>query len=415
MSEEIALLEPGERFTSFYFYHTFLKRVAAFYRQSNYEGRLIEFSLVLDEGSETIGQKYLIEPVTLPLIVSLFEQLYTYHEKTLNLILSNNHATRRVLSFLNQADFFHVVGDNYNPTFPIGKKLLRFDQRYLGDLGSHIQKPDHKIRDYSLTNELLSKIQDLVPERQRDYLIEFFNYKVRENFADLLRLSNVPFEMESEFVNILSELITNGVLHSQSNTYALMFCNSHKTSFSISDNGIGLSKSLMGKKSYPDYYKHFELTSRLSHSTISIESEQLRSSLLAIFETLYYSLLKDRRGLFDLMVNVVTDCRGSFRLHNETAQIIISEKMRGELNELQIIREEIMNLHVLYSFSQINTSEYSEKMTVVAREAFSLFEGIAIKLFDRYRHDTRYSAIRLFDVKFRGVHIEVEIPNYPNL
>lgn len=413
MNNLIPIVESGSRFSSFYFYNHFLRRVAEFYRQQDYNYEIIAFSLIIEDDQQAFGNKYYIDPITLPLIVSLSEQLSKYHSSPLPLILSNNKATRRILSFLDQADFFHLVGLNQNPNFPRGKNILFFREEFLGDFGGLIQKPEHKLRGYSLSDDQLSeKIKHFDSERQRDYLVEYYTYKVKQHFGVLLNSTNISPRLEMEFVDILSELITNGVLHSGSDAYALMFSNYHKTSFSISDNGKGLYQSLLDKDTGAiSYYEKFRMFKGLKGLKKLKIDEQIENSLLAIFETLYYSMLKDRKGLFDLMCNVVIKCDGYFRLHNENAQIIVSARMSRELEILSELRREILDLHTAHLFGKIITSEYSEQIAAIANKTESEFVRLSSAILDNYHEDTQYSSIRLFEVKFKGVHVEVEIPN----
>ncbi|EJL59261.1 hypothetical protein [Flavobacterium sp. CF136] len=413
MNEPIALIKDGKNFSSYYFYNNFLKSVSQYYREDKNQNT-IQFSLIVEEDNEIVGNKYFIDPITLPLLVSLAEQLKKYHRSSLPLLLSNNKATKSVLSFLDKADFFHLVGENYNPTYPIGKEIFSFDKRYLGDLKVNNQRAEHKLRGYSINEEDLSnKIKEFdSSERQRDYLVEYYTYKVKDHFGILLFSNNQTQILTFEFIDILAELITNGVLHSGSDAYTLMFSNKFKTSFSISDSGIGLYASLSNKDtSNNNYYIKFEIFKELKKLNKLKISEQIENSLLAIFETLYYSMLKDRKGLFDLMCNVVINCEGYFRLHNENAQIIISNRMLEELIILFESRKKIIQLHDNLLFKRITKENFEEEIKKNAIEVKTKFIKLAVSIFERYHIDTRFSSIRLFEVKFRGVHVEVEIPN----
>ena len=413
MSEPITLIKDGKNFSSYYFYNNFLKDVAKFYREDKKQ-IVIQFSLIVEEDSEVVGNKYNIDPITLPLLVSLAEQLKKYHNTSLPLLLSNNKSTKNVLSFLDKADFFYLVGENDNPTYPLGKEIFSFDKRYLGDLKISAQRPEHKLRGYSINdNDVKYKIKEFESsERQRDFLVEYYTYKVKDHFGILLFSNNQTQSLTYEFIDILAELITNGVLHSGSDAYTLMFSNQYKTSFSISDNGIGLYTSLNNKDtSNIHYYVKFEMFEELKKMNQLKVSTQIENSLLAIFETLYYSMLKDRKGLFDLMCNVVINCEGYFRLHNENAQIIVSARMLNELNVLFESRKEIIQLHDNFLFKRITKDNFDINIKKIANDVKTKFIRLALSIFERYHIDTRFSSIRLFEVKFRGVHIEVEIPN----
>ncbi|MBK7587902.1 MAG: ATP-binding protein [Bacteroidetes bacterium] len=103
-------------------------------------------------------------------------------------------------------------------------------------------------------DNLLTEIQKYKNEEaQRDFLISHYTYQVREHFEELLFDNEFTEYLHDTYIDILSELITNGVLHSKSNTFALMFVDKYKTKFSISDNGIGLEESIRTKMK-PSYY-----------------------------------------------------------------------------------------------------------------------------------------------------------------
>jgi hypothetical protein len=412
MENSINIFEKGKTFSSYHFYNNFLKEVALFYK-SHSKDDFIEFNLTIDDEIPE-SNSFFIDPITLPLIVSLSEQLMKFHNSPLKLNLSNNYNTNNLLAFLDRSDFFYLVGDNFNPTYPKGRNILSFDKRYLGNFNNRLQKPEHKLREYSLKEDNLEEeIRNLkTSEDQRDFLVEHYLYKVKEHFGVLLNSNDITREMSYEYIDILAELITNGVLHSESNTYVLMFTDRFKSKFSISDNGKGLYKSLTDKDvSDIGYYKKFEIFDELKSVSVLKINEQIENSLLAIFETLFYSMLKDRNGLFDLMCNVVLNCNGYFRLHNENAQIIISARMLDELNALNLNRQQIKLVHNQLLFESFTKEEFDIQMTFIVKKVKKEFIELAKSIFKKYTIDTRYSSIRLFDVKFKGVHVEVEIPN----
>lgn len=411
MKNIISILENNIKFSPFYFYNEFINKISDFY-QIDYNGEKIEFRLVLGSDFEFIDNYYFIDPISLPLFLSLAQQLKDYQKSPIQLFLSNNPGTISILEFLYRADFFHLVGKNINPNYPIGKNIFEFNEGYLGGFQGKNQRIEHKIRCYSLDDDNLREKIKLLPdeESKRDYLVEYFTYKVRDHFAVLLTEKENTAKLANKFIEILAELITNGVWHSESDTYALMFSDKFKTKFSISDNGIGLYKSLE-KKEGNSFYKKFDLLNELSSSFNLNVSKHIKLSLLAIFETLYFSMLKDRQGLFDLMCFTVVNCNGYFRLHNEFAQVIVSSRMLNELKLLYKTRVSIINTHNSFLFRQLPKDEFNNSMYKLTLESKKQVIMLAKTIFNKYNKDTRFSAIRLFEVKFRGVHIEVEIPN----
>lgn len=405
----IPLIENNVSFSPYYFYKVFLKRVSSYYKE-NPSNRELCYRLI--EDSDPMFGRYYIDPISLPLLLSLSQQLSKSQGDPINLYLSNTPSTISVIEFLYYSDFFHVAGDNINPTFPIGKNILNFNKAYIGGFTSKHIRSEHKIRCYALDDDLflMNMIASIKEEEaKRDYLVEYYTFKVREHFGTLLYEKEVTNELANEFVMILSELITNGVIHSQANTFALMFSDRYKTKFSISDNGIGLWASLSNKRE-GNFYKKFELANIIQKNLPFHTNPNITRSLLSIFETLYYSMLKNRHGLFDLMCNVVVDTNGYFRIHNDYCQIIISSRMINELIPLYELRKKIVEIHNRYSFNIISLSEFNNSMTLFTEQGKYEFQNLVNTILRKFSEDTRFSAIRIFDVKFRGVHIEVEIP-----
>jgi hypothetical protein len=365
--------------------------------------------------SNVFDSSYRIEPITIPLLLSLSEQLSKYYKEPIELLLYNNNATKDVLNFLFKSDFFWVAGNNTIPTYPVGKNILKFDMSFLGGFVKKDPRPEHRVRCYSLKDDnLISKLEEFQSEdEKRDFLISEYVYIVREHFQELLFDNSNTYNKSDYYVELLSELITNGVLHSKSNTFALMFVNKFSTKFSISDNGIGFEESLKSKT--PNFlYNPFDLKSKLDDiKTLDVNSKIL-NNLHVIIETLYFSALKDRRGLFDLMISVVLESNGYFRLHSENAQIIVSSRMNNELKELSHLRDRLFDFHRDILIHNIQDERNNDEMIKIKNSILACFLKLYNNLCDKYNNDYRYSSIRFYSVKFKGVHIEVEIPNIPS-
>lgn len=403
----VPILVDRKSFTPFYFYTEFLNSVAHFYRK--YPKEKIVFFLIGEKKNESFLSSYYFDPISIPLFLSLVDQLSKYHKESINLELYNTKSTSKVLAFLERAEFFQLAGNKYN----FSKNILSFDSNYLGFYDTKIQRPEHKVRFYSLNDGVIKNlIHEKQPEEQRDYLIEYYTYKVKEHFEKILKESSQNEDVVFEYVQIMSELITNGVLHSHSDVYSLMFTDKEKTSFSISDNGIGLLESLMLKedKKINDSYQLFDLYNSLFDSIPLNVDNKIKESFYSIFETLFYSILKDRKGLFDLMINVVLNSNGYFRLHNNNAQIIISLRMFNELFHLSELRKNIFDNHMNHLSGNISTTDFLIRFNDLTNTAKAEFKKLINNIISNYNMDVKYSSIRLFEVRFRGVHIEVEIP-----
>ncbi|MNY48674.1 hypothetical protein D3C86_1840250 [compost metagenome] len=127
-------------------------------------------------------------------------------------------------------------------------------------------------------------------------------------------------------------------------------------------------------------------------------------------ETLFFSSLKDRRGLFDLMISVVLSSKGYFRLHSDNSQIIISNRMYDELVELSLLRNNLFDIHKNILINKIEDDSQQKEMILLKNNILECFVKLYHNLCNKYNNDFKYSSIRFYNVKFKGVHVEVEIP-----
>jgi len=190
----------------------------------------------------------------------------------------------------------------------------------------------------------------------------------------------------------------------------MMFVDRYRTKFSISDNGIGLKKSLDTKVFFPFYYSKDEFRNSLEKKETKF-SPVFIENLIDIFEALFYSSIKEREGIFDLMLNVVLNSQGYFRLHTDNCQIIVTNRIFKYLSSLQKIRASILYTHKLNENTELDNSIYKKDIVEYKNQIKKLFAKMLSVTIDYYSEETQFSSIRFFNVKFKGVHIEVEIPN----
>ncbi|AZI69770.1 hypothetical protein [Cloacibacterium normanense] len=396
----IPILDDGVNFTPLVFYTEFLPKLAEFYRGNKTDE--IKFLLFQKGDTDIFNSTYRIDPISTPLLLSIIEQLSKFHKKPLELYLNNNHATIKVLEFLYLEGFFRIAKEN---------DILIYNSNYLGAfLGNEIRK-EHIIRayrkkdfpniDFKQSNEILL----------RDKVNSIVSYNVQTHFHDLLYDNENTVKNHNEYINILSELITNGVIHSQSTTYAMMFVDKYQTKFSISDNGIGFKNSLSKKQNFPFYYEKNELENSIKLELNSTLNKYFVENLIEIFEILYFSSLKERKGLFDLMLNVVLKSNGYFRLHTNNCQIIISNRIFKYITSLNELRDKILEIHNLYELGKLTKSEYEKTILNSKSILTEHFVKVIKAIVKYYSEETKFSSIRFYNVKFKGVHIEVEIPN----
>ncbi|MCT3648021.1 hypothetical protein HZQ44_07520 [Elizabethkingia anophelis] len=396
----VSIIDDSKNFTPLYFYTEFLSKLASFYKEN--KNNVIEFLLFEKGDNDIFSSNYRIEPISTPLLLSIIEQLSKFHKKPLELHLNNNHATIKVLEFLYRAGFFRISKEN---------NVLIYNSDYLGAFQGNKIRKEHIIRAYKKEDFVNIDFKQSNDILLRDQVNSITSYSVQKHFHELLYDNENTIKNHNEYIDILSELITNGVIHSQSTTYAMMFVDKYQTKFSISDNGIGFKNSLSAKQKFPFYYEKNELENSINLELSSSINNNFIENLIEIFEILYYSSLKERKGLFDLMINVVLKSNGYFRLHTNNCQIIISNRIFKYITSLSELRNNILEIHNLYELEKLNKTQYEQSITDNKVLLTKQFEKIIKATIKYYSEETKFSSIRFYSVKFKGVHIEVEIPN----
>lgn len=405
MSNKIVLIEDGKTFTPFYFYNDFMKRFAVEFQKFESDEQIV---FALSDDTNPYMGKYRIDPISIPLLLSLSQQVVNYKRgKSIRLELSSAPALNKAMEFLYRSNFFDLVGDNMNPCFPIGQHIFNYEKGFIGGFRDNQIRPEHKVRFYSKKD---NGVQDIIEycnsdDEKRNLLIDHYSYEVFRHFGPILE--NIDDENTNEYIEILSELITNGVVHSESDVFALMYADRFSTKFSISDNGIGFEKSLNKKNDKKEILKEFK---NKIHKENNLSKTVYAESFVAILEALFYSMIKDRLGLFDLMINVVDKLHGYFRLHNDYCQIIISNRMESVIQDLKKCREEFRGNNINKDYGKIGHDVYEERNKTIVQNSMQNILKLSKSILDNYSPDARYSAIRTYNVKFRGVHIEVDLP-----
>ncbi|RZK22274.1 MAG: hypothetical protein EOO43_09795 [Flavobacterium sp.] len=139
MAESISILKSNINFTPYRYYTEFLEDVANCYRSGYNE---LTLKLFENGDSEIYDASYRIDPIVIPLLLSLFEQLSKFQKKPLILYLNNNRATVDVLEFLYRCDFFQIVSENNHHSFPVGRNILQFENAHLGAFKGKVTLPN---------------------------------------------------------------------------------------------------------------------------------------------------------------------------------------------------------------------------------------------------------------------------------
>jgi hypothetical protein len=97
-------------------------------------------------------------------------------------------------------------------------------------------------------------------------------------------------------------------------------------------------------------------------------------------------------------------------LHNENSQIIISQRMATDLLKLFESRNEVLDIHYEFLFEN-NQEKYETDLKNIIPRLKEQYAKFVFNTIEKYNNDIKFSSIRFYEVKFKGVHIEVEIPN----
>lgn len=178
MDNVTSIIKSKLPLTPFQFYSDFLLTVAKIYQEKPTE---VLFKLFENGDDKIFDSEYRIDPITIPLLLSLLEQLRKFHKQPLKLLLYNNNATVPVLEFLYRADFFNVAGNNKNSFFPLGRNIVEFDEKYLGAFSGKSQRKEHRVRAYSIHDDNLEEQLKVYESEEeiRDYLNSHLHIKLK--------------------------------------------------------------------------------------------------------------------------------------------------------------------------------------------------------------------------------------------
>jgi len=364
--------------TSFKFFNQLFDALREHYKENGLK-KIPTFSFVYAD---------FFDPLVVPNIIGIGVILNKAHD---NEKIPLNFARIESTKFLDDAWFFENVGKDkmYNEKIPaienelivnksipqkMGLALFDFDERYLGFYNNQtVQKhnnPFHKVRVYS---------NDSLP-----YYLRFIEPNTTQNELDALRTdkyNELKPRVNKHFSNILSsignakqvlsvltELICNSVLYSDSVNAVMLHSRNRTTKISVSDFGVGFEYSFdLKKKKFGYTYTIFDKFSK--------EEQEKHKNYLYIFEALDYSKSKSiyRENLYTLLKDVVINSDGIMRIHYVDTQVVFTSK-----------RCKICD-------KNLNPSE-------------------CVKcLLQKISNDKSVSPIRFDFGKLKGVHIEVEL------
>ena len=362
------------RVTSFKFYTQLFKALREFY-QDNGRELIPAFSFVYVDDFESL---------VLPNLLAIGLILKKIHSgRKIPLSILNTIATK----FLESTRFFDnvgnpkIIGEKFNVdntqteiVKEIGLEIFDFNPKYLGFYNyTNIQKsynPNHKIQifencsyeyyknyiDKSIPSDELEKVLDTIRTKKYNEL----KPKVEKYFYQILYYGSRRKQDVKFLSSVLTEIICNSVLYSDSLCAAMLQSKDGKTTISVSDIGIGFAGSFKHKPNF-DYY----VTDKFENPY----KEKLKNYLL-IFDALHYSKNKERENLFSLL-KLVIETGGKMRFHYDNVQVVF-------------------------------TSNRCRNCDIIPLRC-------AKCLLDNLSDDKNISPVRFFDSTFQGIHIEVDL------
>lgn len=257
---------------------------------------------------------------------------------------------QKLLAYLRDVNFF-VINSQY--------KIFNIDERYTGDIPS-----DRSVSDICGTL--------LIPSNMtKDSIYNCYLSKYQAPLVDQLKCENTV----NNILFIMAELSHNGSKHSGGSCFVSFQLNrQNKFEFSVSDCGIGYKESLSKKE---DQLKFKSIKTPCNISSINRNIDHFISILEAIF------FRKNHReqiyGVYSIF-NDVLPRNGVLRVHTYNTQVIFTK----------------------HNFSRFIDQNPTHKM----------IENIINDFInsDKKSAQTKYKPLRIMPPKFRGVHIEIEIP-----
>lgn len=308
-----------------------------------------------------------IEPEAVPLLIAFgdyFSKLYP------SLIDIEMEEKSDLQNFLINIGFHRYVKDH---------KFYNIPYNYM-DNWTHSNRGVHKIIWVKKAEEYsdVVRIKDL--ELRRTYLSDNIQKNIAENCRLILSdTHNLPEYIINCTIEGLAEILTNASIYSRSQGYAYFASDRFGTKGSICDCGIGLQESFEKQGNSCEWV--------LNNEDI-INNPELKRYYL-IMEIMNYSYQKHKKGercnLWTVQ-NDLTRYGGTFKIHYGNIQVIFSSKRCKECKKISCY------------------DEYGKRICL-ADDLKPCLECLR----DGYLNNPNI-AIRNYEVAFRGVHIEFEIP-----
>lgn len=340
------MLEIEGRLTSLELYEKFIGNLNKWYMQyGNKEVPILDLRSV-----------DWIDSLCLPNLLVIATIIKSYHKEPLQILLPYDN---RTVNFLNTSDFLLTGNLDYLQLFSYNSERVSKASFFV----NKENRKEHKICHYKPDLDYYKINSEKEQLSYRTLMYEHIRYViVPKNYKAIIEDKHILTESEVDtLLDIISEIICNSILYSKSISYSFMQTDRFKSSFSISDAGIGFKNALLNKKNFK-YIIHDEYMDEFNDPKFE--------DLLSIIEVLNYSMNQNRRNLWSLK-SLIVNSGGTLRIHNNSTQVVFTANKCSGCNKT------------------------AEECLKCLKESY----------------DNALSNLRIFDGRLRGVHIEVELRN----
>lgn len=334
---------------------TFDEKISTYSFYTNVIGRFYE---IYKSGEKSIpildfrNTKYIF-PTAAPLLLSFGDYLRRLYKKSVPILYEKRSEVHNFFIF---SKFYEI--SNKLEIFDWGEDVLNeWNYKELRDL--------HKISYTYTSYSDADKIKE--PMQRRDFIFDCLLDKSKVVYENILKDSNqLPEDIVSATIHAIAEIETNAIMYSGSYSFTFVASNRYGTSISVADSGIGFERSFLTKERKMKMLEKFQYVGGKFHN------------YLVIMSALNYSFekhLEDKRAdLWTLRTNVINN-NGTFKIQYENTQVIFS------CNRCRGCRK---------------NKDRADISTCVQC------------LLDKYSMDA-YSPIKIFNIGFQGVRIEITI------
>ena len=294
-----------------------------------------------------------ISPSAVPVLLSFGDYLRKLYKQPIDMLVSEES---ELLNFIICSKFVTICKQ-------LG--IFNFDENVLNSWKYRELRELHKISYTNIKYTDADRIEDLV--QRRDYINDCLYDRTKVIYGTVLSDTNkLPMSVIDATLNSIAEIETNAIMYSNSYSFTYVASDRFGTNISVADSGIGFEKSFENAGRELFTLKEFK----------NIEPKFYNS--LVIMNVLNYSYEKHinekREDLWTLRTNVVNN-NGIFKIQYGNTQVIFS------CNRCK------------------KCAKNEDKKNISA----------CVKcLLEKYSEDS-YSPIKIFNVGFQGVRIEITI------